>query len=394
MSGKRTLYDRFQARPWEPPAADSPSLASVLPVDLWRAVTAFLWEGEALALMQTCTAALAAVGPAVETLHVDVGVDAQGSEPEAIARLLGRLPDITWLRATTVHGEFTPVSEERQLALLKAMLGESGGRRLRCVRHDLAPPSPASAQLIRQVYGSALLPELEELRLEPSLSFANGMDQETLEGLTQEVGEMMADVVEARRSLGLPGLRELSDSSSLADSVSLCRIYSTCFTTLRDFSCGGSLRINMLATLMTRRQGDGPIALERLHLTDLRYETEPEAIAIDDSVRTIAQHLGSGTAPQLVKIELHAMRGRRWPKALGQALEAGALPQLRELSLAACGIHVADYAEEDDEDMNQLEADAHVWLDGFACVVRGLRCTPLLRLLGLSLLPADLNGEP
>ena len=49
---------------------------------------------------------------------------------------------------------------------------------------------------------------------------------------------------------------------------------------------------------------------------------------------------------------------------------------------------------EEDEVLNQLEAALNGWEDGFACLIRGLRHTPLLRFLGLALLPAEACGVP
>ena len=364
---------------------------------MWRAVTACLWEDEALVLMQTSRAALAAVGPAVQTLRVQVCGDGKGEEPEALLQLLGRVPNITRLEAAAFCS-LEGASETRQLALLQALLGGGGGRRLWCVRHDVILPSPASAELMRRAYGSALLPELEELCVELALAdeVEGKMEDEVFGDLIMDVGELVADVVEARRGLGLPGLKELGDIHRVADDHSLGCIYRACFTTLREFDCGGPSRVGMLAELFRGHANGGgwpiaPIGLERLRLRDWREDTEPAAL--DAPTQCIAHVLGLRTAPRLVTIELHGMRGYRWPKVLGQALLEGALPQLRELSLAWCGIALTDYTADQMIQAIQLCADIREWSVGMVYLIIGLYRTPLLRLLDLTLTPTFAIGE-
>lgn len=82
-------------------------------------------------------------------------------------------------------------------------------------------------------------------------------------------------------------------------------------------------------------------------------------------------------ASQLLTVELHGMRGHSWPKLLGQAIDAGALPQLRELSIVRCGLDATDY---DGGDVEEVPANVSEWHEGLLCLVRSLERTPLLRL--------------
>lgn len=130
--------------------------------------------------------------------------------------------------------------------------------------------------MVRQVCGSALLPELEVLRMKLSLGLhvEERMGEEAIEQQQAEVGKLVADVMEARRALGLPGLRDVGTLDGWASSEDLVRIYRACFATLQKFDYFGSAEIGGLAAAFQAHAaaGGGPTALEWLSLPEGRAE--------------------------------------------------------------------------------------------------------------------------
>lgn len=194
---------------------ERPSLASTLPVELWRCVVPWLDASDSLDLGCVSRATQMAVGEELTTLHLELSEFAERGSEEALHRLLRRFPNLVELRSLCSS------DEAKVSALLRAIKEGCCGRRLRVVDHSVPLPSPRMLTLVREAYGSDRLPELRDLLVCLSLQPGASYGDDNWEEAEQALVSAMADVVEALRG-GPWGFRgsetwmETCSSSTLA----------------------------------------------------------------------------------------------------------------------------------------------------------------------------------
>lgn len=247
---------------------------------------------------------------------------------EVLLRLLRRFPNLLELR-TPCYGN---VDEGKVTALLWVLMKRCCSPCLRVIEHPVVLPSAPTLELIRELQSSGRLPELQNLQLKPDFDAA-ALDVDE-EGESELLAKALAEGVEARSALGLPGLRDVGFAhgwDQTGDAVE--RIYQASFSTLRELrgTCQGD--IQALAELLAERAGqegaDAHVGLERLVI-----HVYVSGGVVKD-METIMRALESGITPQLKTIDLEVSLIRRsfFLSLLAAAVAAKALPELQDFRL-------------------------------------------------------------